>query len=177
MEHSGHKHAETNTKVEYYKLIGVFVFIVWLGVVLTNVFAHWHWMHVFDNVMAAFFLVFGSFKLVGYTIFASGYREYDIIAKRFAPWGYIYPFVELALGLLLAGQFAPFLLNILVLVLTSVNSVGVWQKLQDKKRPYCLCLGSIIRLPLSTISLYENVVMGAMAAISIVATLVGVTHG
>ncbi|CAM6000172.1 unnamed protein product [Sphagnum balticum] len=53
------------------------------------------WMRHF---MAGFFLVFSFFKLLNLKTFADGYAKYDLLAMRWKPYGFIYPFCELALG-------------------------------------------------------------------------------
>jgi len=58
-------------------------------------FSLMEWMRHF---MAGFFIVFAFFKLLNLQGFAMSYRMYDIVAARWKAWGYIYPFVELALG-------------------------------------------------------------------------------
>ena len=50
------------------------------------------------HFMAGFFIVFAFFKLLNIQGFADSYRMYDIVAAKWPGWGYVYPFVELALG-------------------------------------------------------------------------------
>src|SRR5690242_8865206 len=54
--------------------------------------------------MTGFFLVFAGFKLMDLKGFAEGYSTYDLLAQKWFGYGYVYPFIELAFGLLmLAG--------------------------------------------------------------------------
>lgn len=113
--------------------------------------------------MGLFFLIFGMFKVLDLSMFAMGYREYDLIAKYVPAWGYLYPFVELALGgLYLAGINQPWL-NWLTLVLSAVVVAGVGIKLAKHETIMCVCLGNILKVPLTYVSLAEYAAMGAMA--------------
>lgn len=49
--------------------------------------------------MIGFFLTFSGFKLIDLSGFAQGYYTYDLLAKRWFTYGYIYPFLELFFGL------------------------------------------------------------------------------
>jgi hypothetical protein len=113
--------------------------------------------------MAIFFLTFGSFKLAGYQMFADMFSGYDIVAERFKPYAYAYPFIELALGIAYASaKFQPWL-DWVTLAVMAVGTVGVFRELKRRTGIHCACLGNIIKLPLSTVSLVEDVGMGAMA--------------
>lgn len=54
---------------------------------------------VITSFMAGFFIVFAGFKLIDLRGFAQGYSTYDLLAKRWFNYGYIYPFIELFFGL------------------------------------------------------------------------------
>lgn len=179
MDHSNHVHGQTtNAPKEYRKLFLVFGFILLISGLLTHTGGNWHWMLLLDYVMGIFFLFFGMFKLFEYSTFAHSYKEYDLIAQRLKGWGYIYPFVEVTLGIFYILHIAPLWLNAFTLALLSVNALGVWltTKNSSKDQPACLCLGSVIQLPLSTISFLENVLMGLMALAMLVALLLGDVH-
>lgn len=174
-----HGHTSTNSKHEYIKLYLVFAFILLLSILMSHAEGSWHWMILLDYVMGIFFLTFGLFKLFEFQTFANGYKAYDLIAQRLSVWGYIYPFVEIALGVLYILHIAPLWLNVFTVILLSINAIGVWRTTSRTSRhdmPHCLCLGSVIQLPLSTISLLENVLMGAMAMSMLVAFLIGIQH-
>ena len=53
-------------------------------------------MHAYMGVFLVFFDLLKIFDLEG---FMNGFAMYDLIAKRNSTWGYVYPFIELALGL------------------------------------------------------------------------------
>ena len=121
----------------------------------------------FRHYMAAFFLVFSFFKMLDISAFASSYSSYDIIAKRIYLYGYIYPFIELALGIgFLFHQWHSFV-NIATMIVMSVSLVGVIQSILQKRTIQCACLGAFFKLPLSKITLFEDALMILMSLASL----------
>lgn len=118
------------------------------------------WMRWF---MGVFFVVFAGFKFAGYAMFAQMFTGYDVIAKRFKPYAYVYPFIELFLGALYIFDIAPLPRDIATVVIMGVSAIGVFQEIKKRSGIHCACLGNIIKLPLSTVSFVENASMGVMA--------------
>jgi copper chaperone CopZ len=114
--------------------------------------------------MAGFFLVFSFFKLLDLRGFADAYRSYDVVARAIPAWAFVYPAVELALGAAYLVDFNPMLTNASTLVLMLVGAVGVLKALLDKRAIRCACLGTALNLPMTTITLVEDLGMAAMAA-------------
>jgi hypothetical protein len=75
----------------------------------------------------------------------------------------VYPFVELALGVLYLLRVVPAVTNILTLVLMLVGAVGVGRALANKQRIRCACLGTVLNLPMTTVTLVEDIGMAVMA--------------
>ena len=115
--------------------------------------------------MAGFFITFSFFKILDIKGFAESYAMYDIVAKRFRAWGYIYAFLELGLGLAYATNFQPEIINYITLVVMSVSIVGVLQSVLNKRKIKCACLGVVFNLPMSTVTIVEDSLMIAMSAI------------
>ncbi|RYZ32832.1 MAG: heavy-metal-associated domain-containing protein [Sphingobacteriales bacterium] len=126
------------------------------------------WMNHF---MGGFFLVFSFFKMFDIAGFADSYSMYDIIAKRWKGWGFIYPFVELGLGLLFILNLWPLFTNIITLVVMSLSIVGVLQSVLNKRAIKCACLGAVFNLPMSTITIIEDALMMVMSGIMIIRML------
>lgn len=146
-------------------LIVAFIFGVSLLVQYPfNDFSAMLWMRYF---MAGFFIVFSFFKLLNLEGFASSYRMYDLVAARWKGWGYVYPFVELALGLAYLINLFPLATNIATVVVLGVSSIGAIKSNLDKKKIKCACLGDVFNLPMSTVTIVEDVSMVAMAAVMI----------
>jgi hypothetical protein len=118
------------------------------------------WMMGF---MAGFYIVFGAFKLLDVPAFARSYAQYDIIAKYVPAWGYAYPFVELALGFGFLFWFDMRVLSWIALVLSVLGTIGALQVIQKKQTIECACLGTVFKLPMSVVTIIENLGMAAMA--------------
>ena len=125
-------------------------------------FVMMRWMNHF---MAGFFLVFSFFKLLNLKGFAVSYAMYDIVAKKWNGWGYVYIFVELALGLAFLTEFNPILTNSITLLVMAVSLIGVVQSLLNKRKIKCACLGDVFNLPMSTITIIEDGLMIVMSGI------------
>lgn len=121
------------------------------------------WHEVMMHFMAGFFLVFASFKLLDLRGFAEGYATYDLIAQRFFSYGYIYPFLELGLGLLYLGGVNTLSLHVFTFILMSINGIGVVTKLAKKEPFQCACLGTFLKVPLTKVTLVEDFGMAIMA--------------
>lgn len=115
--------------------------------------------------MSGFFLVFSFFKLLDLQGFADSYAMYDLIARRIKTWGYVYAFIELALGLLYATNILPHITNIITLVVMSVSLVGVVQSVLNKRQIRCACLGAVFNLPMSTVTIIEDGLMIVMSLV------------
>ncbi len=119
-----------------------------------------NWMHAF---MAGFFITFSFFKFLDLRGFADSYATYDVLASRVRGYGYVYPFLELALGLAyLAGIFLTEV-YIATIILMAFGSIGVIQAVFSKNTIRCACLGVVFNLPMSTVTIIENGLMVAMA--------------
>ncbi len=106
--------------------------------------------------MTGFFLVFGGFKLMDLKGFAHGYATYDLLASRWYGYGYVYPFVEVTFGLLMLGGFHPDWLLWSELGLMVFSGMGVGIKLARKEKFRCACLGTLLKVPLTSVTLVED---------------------
>ncbi len=148
----------------YYPLLLIFGFI--LLVTLSNQFSQAkafnleHWMMQF---MAGFFLVFSFFKLLDVRSFADSYAMYDLLAMRYKPYGYVYPFIELGLGFAYLIGWQPLITNWITLVVMTFSSLGVIRSVVNKQKIRCACLGAVFNLPMSTVTIIEDLLMAGMA--------------
>lgn len=102
-------------------------------------------------------------KLQDVEQFSSMFLNYDLLGRRFVPYAYLYPFAELAAGvLMLAG--ALHLVSVpLALFIGSVGAVSVFKAVYvDKRELRCACVGGGSQVPLGFVSLTENLMMLAM---------------
>lgn len=115
--------------------------------------------------MAGFFIVFSFFKMLDLRAFAGAYAGYDLLAARWPTWGLLYPFVELGLGAAYLANWNPVATNALTLVVMGFSAIGVIRAVRDKRSIRCACLGTVFQLPMSTVTIVEDVGMVAMAAL------------
>ena len=163
---------EAKTWLATYKpILLIFAFIT--GITLLNewVTGNFLWMRWMSNFMAGFFLVFSFFKLLNLKGFAESYSMYDVIAKKWSGWGYVYAFVELALGIAFLTGFNPILTNSITFVVMSVSIIGVLQSVFNKRKIKCACLGDVFNLPMSTITIIEDALMIGMSGVMLLTML------
>jgi copper chaperone CopZ len=123
------------------------------------------------NFMGGFLVIFSMFKLLNLSGFAEAYATYDVIASRSRTYGLAYPFIELALGVTYLVGFQPFAVNLVTFILMVIGSVGVYQALKTKRKFQCACLGTALKLPMTKVTLVEDVTMGVMALIMLIHSL------
>lgn len=149
----------------YLPLILVFFYIL-LGISIIQInTGRLDWMNLMNNFMGGFFLVFSFFKMLDVKNFAYSYSSYDVIAKKWLGYGYIYPFIELTLGVLFLLKAFPVFTNSATLIVMGVSSIGVIQSLLEKKKIKCACLGTVFNLPMTNITLIEDLLMVLMSAV------------
>jgi copper chaperone CopZ len=154
--------------IAYYPLFLIATYLV--GVTFINNY-HQHsinWQSWMNQFMAGFFLVFSAFKFLDVKGFAEGYSTYDLLAKHWSFYGFIYPFIELGLGILYLSYWYPTVTQLLTIIIMGFSSLGVIASLVKKQRIHCACLGTIINVPLSSITLIEDLLMVALATASLI---------
>lgn len=117
--------------------------------------------------MGSFFVLFSLFKMLDLNGFAEGFSTYDIVAKRSRVYALTYPFIELGLGIMYLLQLAPTATNLVTLVVMVTSFIGVFKARRSGSPFQCACLGTVLKVPLSTVTLIENGVMAGMAAIGL----------
>jgi copper chaperone CopZ len=159
--------AQVSWLITYKPLLIVFAFIFILSTAaqlkLTAFDAHLFMNHL----MAGFFIGLSLFKFLDLKAFAESFSSYDPLAQRWLGYGYVYPFIEFALGLLFITGLALPIANVLTIVVLGISTLGVYKRLQSKSAFQCACLGTAFNLPLSWVTVSENVAMIVMAAIGL----------
>ncbi len=149
----------------YKPLLLIVVFIAMVSIVTQYPFDDFMIMTAMRNFMAGFFIVFSFFKFLNLTGFAEAYSQYDIVAKNWKHWGFIYPFVELLLGLAYLTNVLPQFTNIATIFILGISSIGVIESNLDRRKIKCACLGDVFNLPMSTITIVEDASMVLMAIV------------
>jgi copper chaperone CopZ len=157
---------EQRSWLETYKpVLLIFAYITGVTMLIQAFNHHIDWMQWMNHFMAGFFLTFSFFKLLNLFGFADSYSTYDVIAKRWRGWGFIYGFIELALGIAYIINFNPLLTNAVTFAVMSLSLIGVLQSILDKKKIKCACLGDVFNLPMSTVTVIEDALMIVMSAV------------
>ncbi len=126
------------------------------------------WQRAMTHFMGGYFLAFAFFKLLDLKGFVSAYAGYDLLARRWLGYGYVYPFLELGLGLWFLSAWELEAANWATLGLMLFSSVGVIRSVFQKRTIQCACLGTVFELPMSTVTIVEDLGMAAMAALMLV---------
>jgi hypothetical protein len=119
------------------------------------------WMQAF---MGFFLVVFATLKLFDLPTFADGFQMYDLLAKSFRPYALAYPSIELLLGLGYLARWQPTVIYAATVIVLGFGALGVIRALRRKLDIECACMGTILKVPLSTVALTEDLVMVVMAA-------------
>ena len=108
--------------------------------------------------------VLALLKLQNVESFATMFLNYDLLAKRWVPYSYVYPYAEGAAGVLMAAGALTWLSVPVALVIGTIGAVSVFKAVYiDKRELKCACVGGDSNVPLGFISLTENLMMVAMA--------------
>ncbi|WP_086606970.1 MauE/DoxX family redox-associated membrane protein [Erythrobacter donghaensis] len=122
------------------------------------------------SILAAEWFV--SFSMVGLAYlklrdvesFATMFLNYDLLAKRWVPYGVIYPYAEGLAGLLMTAHVLDWLSVPVALFIGTIGAVSVFKAVYiDRRELKCACVGGDSNVPLGFVSLTENLMMIAMA--------------
>lgn len=108
--------------------------------------------------------VLGILKLQDLLSFATGFVQYDLIARRYVPYSYVYPFVEAGAGVLMIGGIFPWVAAPAALIVSTIGAISVIKAVYIEKRDLsCACVGGGSEVPLGFLSLTENLMMMSMS--------------
>jgi glutaredoxin len=121
--------------------------------------------------------VLALLKLRDVESFSSMFLNYDLLAKRWVPYAYIYPFAELLAGVLMTAGAASWLSIPVALFIGGIGAVSVFKAVYiDKRELKCACVGGDSNVPLGFVSLTENLFMVGMAVWMLVSGSAGGGH-
>ena len=118
-------------------------------------------------------------KLQNVESFSTMFLNYDLLAKRWVPYSYIYPFAEAGAGILMIAGALNWISIPVALFIGTVGAVSVFKAVYvDRRELKCACVGGDSNVPLGFVSLTENLMMIAMAIWMLVMTLpaTGIGH-
>ena len=108
--------------------------------------------------------VLALLKLQDVESFSTMFLNYDLLARRWVPYGYGYPFAEGLAGVLMAAGALSWLSVPVALFIGTIGAASVFKAVYiDKRELKCACVGGSSNVPLGFISLTENLMMVAMA--------------
>lgn len=116
-----------------------------------------------QDFMGVFLSVFALVKLFNPSKFADGFQMYDLLAKHFRPYALVCPFIELTLGLGYLSHWEPQFVEAATIVVLGFGALGVINALRRGLDVNCACMGNILKVPLSTVALTEDLGMVVMA--------------
>jgi copper chaperone CopZ len=164
---SGTQEETSESKLkQLFPLLLIFTYLVTASV-LMNI-KPWDPQAFMLDFMGLFYIVFSFFKLLDLKNFPASFGMYDPIARNIPQYGWIYPFLELGLGLMFLFRFSIDIALVVTLVILGVTTVGVLKVLLSKRQIQCACLGTALKLPMTQATLIENAVMMVMAVIMLV---------
>jgi len=155
----------------YRPLLLVFAYLIGIVALVESTAGRFDWMRAMANFMGGFFVAFSFFKLLNLRGFVDAYQTYDVLARPVRAYGYVYPFIELGLGVAYLSRLAPVATNLVTLAIMLVSIVGVTQALLQKRRIQCACLGTVFNLPMTKVTFMEDALMAAMALVMVVGML------
>lgn len=148
---------------QLFPLFLIFGYIT-IAAILLN-YNPWNGSSFMLDFMGLFYVVFSFFKLLDLKGFPESFRMYDPLAKVVPVYGWVYPFIEVALGILFLMRIEIQVALILTLVILGITTIGVTKTLLDKKPIQCACLGTALKLPMTKATFIENSIMIVMAII------------
>jgi glutaredoxin len=108
--------------------------------------------------------VLAVLKLRDVESFSSMFLGYDLLARRWPPYAYVYPYAEALAGLLMISGALRWLSAPIALFIGTIGAVSVVKAVYVEKRDIkCACVGGDSNVPLGFLSLTENVMMAGMA--------------
>jgi hypothetical protein len=117
----------------------------------------------FPDLFMGFLLLFLSyFKIIDVTKFQSGFIKYDLLTQKIPIYGTIYPFLELILAILFFSGLYPIFTYIFTILIFLEGMISVFIALKNKLDLRCACLSTVFNIPLTYVTLVEDLFMLVM---------------
>ena len=116
-----------------------------------------------EYAVATAMVLLGLQKLQDVESFSTMFLNYDLLAQRYVPYSYVYPYAETLAGILMLAGAMLWLAAPLALFIGTVGAVSVFKAVYvDKRELKCACVGGSSNVPLGFVSLTENIAMVLM---------------
>jgi glutaredoxin len=121
-------------------------------------------VRAFEWFIAISMCVLAVQKLQDVESFSTMFLNYDLLARRWVRYGYLYPFGEALAGVLMIAGALMWIASPVALFIGTIGAVSVFKAVYlDKRELKCACVGGSSNVPLGFVSLTENLMMMAMA--------------
>lgn len=144
-------------------VIVIFTVITLFTIIRQFIAGSWDTMLAMSDFMGAFFLIFGTFKIIDLRGFIAAYKKYNLVAHYFLFYAYAFPFIQIGLGIAYLFHTYPLISNGINFVIMSLGFMSVLIKIVKKEIIPCACLGTLFKHPLSLMSLFEQALMVIMS--------------
>jgi len=161
---------ESKSKLQQLKPLLLIFLYLFSAAFLLN-YQDWSTSEAMLDFMGLFYIVFSFFKLLDLKGFTESFKMYDPLAKLIPAYGWVYPFIELALGLLFLMRFQITFALVTTILILSITTFGVSKALLDKKKIRCACLGTALKLPMTEATFIENAIMLVMAIFMLIKSI------
>ncbi|WP_375290750.1 glutaredoxin family protein [Qipengyuania sp.] len=148
----------------YQPVIAIFSMAALLGLALS-----WYAFGELLTIQAAEWFVSLSMaflavqKLQDIRSFSTMFLNYDLLARRWVRYGFIYPFGEALAAVLMVAHALPIISVPVALFIGTVGAASVFKAVYiDKRELKCACVGGGSNVPLGFVSLTENLFMIGM---------------
>ncbi len=122
-------------------------------------------LRVVELFIAVSMCILAIQKLRDVESFSTMFLNYDLLAKRWVRYGYVYPYGEAIAGVLMVAGALPWVSGPIALTIGTIGAVSVIKAVYiDKRELKCACVGGDTSVPLGAISLTENIMMMIMGA-------------
>ena len=156
-----------SSKIKQLKPLFIILGYISVTSILLN-FRNWNSTNAMLDFMGLFYIIFSFFKILDIKGFSTSFKMYDPLAKKITTYGYIYPFIEILLGLMFLTRIEVNIALLITIIILGITIVGVTQTLLNKKTINCACLGTTLKLPMTEATFIENAIMIIMAIILLI---------
>ena len=162
-------------KVTYRPIIAIFSVAFFMAVAVTYLMAGpLLSMALVERFVAISMCILAIQKLQDLKSFSGRFLGYDLLARKWVPYAYIYPFIEVSAGVLMLAGLSLYLPALSALFIGTIGAVSVYKAVYiDKRELKCACVGGDANVPLGAISLTENLMMMGISIWMMVKPLLG----
>jgi len=154
------------SKIKQLKPLFIILGYIFIASISLN-YKNWNSSYAMLDFMGLFYIVFSFFKILDIKGFSMSFRMYDPLAKKAPIYGYIYPFIEVLLGVMFLTRLEVNIALVITVIILGLTTIGVTQTLLNKRAIKCACLGTTLNLPMTEATFIENALMIIMALILI----------